>query len=56
MAELQKVAGRLAKDISGPMSEFAALHKCAIVDGALSKIYGCEALTALEQFEAKTTS
>lgn len=109
MAELQKLAGKLAKEIAGPMSGFAALHKSAVADGALSKkfkelialgigiaarcggciafhthaalkagatreeilevigvaifmgggpamIYGCEALAALEQFEAKTST
>jgi len=35
MAELQ--AGKLAKDIAGPMFGFATLYKSAIADGALSK-------------------
>ena len=106
MAELQKLVAKLGKDLPGPLSGFAALHKSAVADGALSKkvkelialgigitarcggciayhthdalkagatrqevlevigvalfmgggpamVYGCEALAALEQFEAK---
>ncbi len=108
MAELQKLAGKLGKELPAPMSGFAALHKGALADGALSKkvkelitlgigiaarcegciayhthgalkagatrqeilevigvaifmgggpalIYGCEALSALDQFEQKAT-
>lgn len=109
MAELQKLAAKLGKDLPGPLSGFAALHKNALADGALSKktkelialgigitahcegciayhthdalkagasrqeilevigvaifmgggpalMYGCEALAALEQFEAKAAT
>lgn len=108
-AELQKLSGKLGKELAGPMSAFATLHKNALADGALSKkekelialgigiaarcggciayhthgalhagasrpevleaigvailmgggpalVYGCEALAALEQFEAKGTA
>jgi AhpD family alkylhydroperoxidase len=104
LADLQKAAGKLGKELSGPMAGFAALHRSALADGALSRktkelialavgiaarcggciayhthdalkagatrpevletigvallmgggpamVYGCEALTALEQFE-----
>jgi AhpD family alkylhydroperoxidase len=37
MAELQKLAGKLGKELPGPLSGFAALHKGALADGALSK-------------------
>lgn len=109
LAELQKLALKLGKDLPGPVSGFAALHKSAVADGALSKkvkellalgigiaarctgciayhthdalkagatrqeileaigvavlmgggpamVYGCEALAALEEFEAKTAT
>ncbi len=37
LAELQKLAGKLGKDLPGPLSGFSALHKSALADGALSK-------------------
>lgn len=36
-AELQKLSGKLGKELAGPMSAFATLHKNALADGALSK-------------------
>jgi AhpD family alkylhydroperoxidase len=37
LAELQKLAGKLGKELPTPMSGFAALHRGALADGALSK-------------------
>lgn len=37
LAELQKLAAKLGKDLSGPLSGFIALHKSALADSALSK-------------------
>lgn len=36
-AHLQGLIGRLGKELSGPMSGFAELHKQALADGALSQ-------------------
>lgn len=108
-AHLQQLAGKLSKEISGPMAGFGLLHKHVFAEGALSTkakelialgiaiavrcdgciayhvhdalkagatrpeiseaigvallmgggpamIYGCEALEALEQFEAEIQS
>jgi AhpD family alkylhydroperoxidase len=35
-ADLNKLASKLSKELAGPMSGFAALHRSAIADGALS--------------------
>ncbi len=37
MSDLQKLAGKLGKEMAGPLSAFATLHKNALADGALSK-------------------
>lgn len=36
-AELQKLAMKLGKELPGPVTGFATLHKSALADGALSK-------------------
>jgi AhpD family alkylhydroperoxidase len=37
LADLQQLAAKLGKEVSGPMSSFAALHRNALAEGVLSR-------------------